>query len=50
MAVQMAEHDLAEQTEEEELCDTMVAEIEADLAEDEPAKDSEHTRCDLVDF
>ncbi|MFO7696712.1 MAG: hypothetical protein R6X16_06100 [Anaerolineae bacterium] len=50
MLVQEAEHDLVEQEEEQALCDTMIAEIEADLAEDEPAKDSEHTGYDLVDF
>jgi hypothetical protein len=48
----MAEHDLIEQEEEEALCDTMVAEIEADLAGDEPTNDSEHTGNDMdpVDF
>jgi hypothetical protein len=50
MEVQMAEHDLAEQEEEQALCDTMIAEIEADLAEKEPGSDSGCTEKDLVDF
>lgn len=50
--VQQAEDELAKQEKEQELCDTMVAEIEADLAESAPVDNAEHTSIDpnLIEF
>jgi hypothetical protein len=52
MLVQRTEGKLAEQEQEQELCDTMVAEIEADLATSTTENDTEHTGIDpdAVDF
>ena len=47
MLVQETEHDLAEQEAEQALCDTVIAEIEADLAVDEPATNGEQTGNDI---
>jgi hypothetical protein len=47
MMVDMAEGNLAEQQEEMALCDAMIAEIEADLAAEQPEPDHDDTDEDL---
>jgi hypothetical protein len=47
MMADMAEGDLAERQEELALCDAMIAEIEADLAAEQPEPDHDDTDEDL---